>query len=101
DTTQRGHTALLSKRGRRATVAGGAETAGAAGRARWAMRKQGIVVLVGAVAMLAVGCDWGQIGFGPRHRSFNPGEVAFTTDNVDELQPDWNAVNVEQGGGVL
>jgi outer membrane protein assembly factor BamB len=46
--------------------------------------------LVAALAVIAAGCDWGQVGYGPGHTSHNPTETVLTPDTVAGISPVWS-----------
>ena len=66
------------------------------------MGRARVLVVVAALVLVAVACDWSQPGGGPTHANFNSSETSFTTDNVDEIEPDWLiGFDVIQGTSLL
>jgi outer membrane protein assembly factor BamB len=51
-----------------------------------------MVVLLGALALAASGCDWTNLGYGPARTGTSPGETTLGPGNVAGLQQAWSAV---------
>jgi outer membrane protein assembly factor BamB len=53
-----------------------------------AVRRLGLAF---ALVVLASGCDWTALGFGPANTNFNPFEPALTESSVQHLEEAWSA----------